>query len=122
MSAAPIPPPFTARLDSDEGVAVVVIEGELDLDTADAYDAVAVDAIAGDEPVVIDFTACTFMDSTGLQRTLRHREAAARAGRGLALVVPEGGPVARLIDLVAPGLFVLAPTRDGARTLALGAA
>lgn len=118
MSAAPIPPQFSALLDDDEAVATVLVEGELDLDTADSFDAVAAQALATGRPVVFDFTACTFMDSTGLQRVLRHREAASRAEQGLVLAIPPAGPVSRLVDLVAPGLFRQAGTVAEARAIA----
>ncbi len=114
---APIPPRFTSSVVVDDDGRDVLVEGELDLETADAFDATLQEALATERSVVVDLTACTFMDSTGLQRVLRHREAASRAEQGFALAIAPGGPVERLVALVAPGLFVQAPTADDARRL-----
>lgn len=116
----PIPPPFTTSVSTDEIASVVAVEGELDLETADAFDAAVEEALATGQAVVIDVTGCSFMDSTGLQRALRHREAASRAGQGFALALTPQGPVDRLVELVAPGLFLHAPSVDEARALANG--
>jgi anti-sigma B factor antagonist len=118
--ALPIPPRFSTSLATDDIASTVAVEGELDLETAPAFDAAVEEALATGRSVVVDFTACTFMDSTGLQRVLRHREAASRSGQGFALAVTPQGAVDRLIELVAPGLFLHAPTAGEARGLVNG--
>jgi len=104
----PIPPRFSVTFEATPGSALVTILGEVDLDTASEVEAALQRALEADLPVVVDLDGCTFIDSTGLQRLLRAREAAARAERPFVLVTQEESPAERIVELVAPGLFDVA--------------
>jgi len=112
---SPTPPRFSATTSVDVDVVLLHVEGEVDLDTADEFEAALNGSRQSRLPVVVDLLACTFMDSTGLQRLLRHREESAAAGLRTAVVYTSDGVIARLIDLVAPGLFESAGSTEAAR-------
>lgn len=77
------------------GCCVLVLEGELDMAEASAFDA-ALDACTNGLPVIVDLTALTFLDSSGLHVLLCERE----FGRPAALARTPGSNVARILDLV----------------------
>jgi anti-anti-sigma factor len=89
-------PPFTLRWERVEDLAVLVIEGEVDLVTVPAVQK-ELDSIAHTTGVVIDLCETSFMDSSGLRLML----AATREfdGRVHIACVP-GGTVRRLFDVV----------------------
>ena len=66
----------------------LILRGELDLGSAGRLER-ALDEHRG--PVLLDLTALTFMDSTGIRVLLETSEISARAGRELAVVPPAGG-------------------------------
>jgi anti-sigma B factor antagonist len=115
---SPTPPRFSAHITVETALVLVTVEGEIDLDTVDELEAALTAARAHGLPVVVDLTGCPFMDSTGLQRLLRHREEIIAAGLRTAVVYADEGTIARLVALVAPGLFDSAATVDAARALA----
>lgn len=54
-------------LDRDAGTATVALRGEVDIQTVDQVRAVLGEALAsGPQEIVVDLTALTFIDSTGL--------------------------------------------------------
>lgn len=81
------------------GAAMIVIEGELDLASAPQL----VDAISAlpevGEPVVLDLSSVTFVDSSGVRALLDADRIANEKGRKLAIFRP-GVAVTRLLDLV----------------------
>jgi anti-sigma B factor antagonist len=80
----------------DDGRAVVVLRGELDLATrAPLADELQSLVAAGATSVVVDLAGVTFLDSTGLGTLLEAR----RLGADLSLRNPQGR-VRRLLDLV----------------------
>jgi anti-sigma B factor antagonist len=89
------PVEFAVDTRTEDGVAVVAVRGELDLDTAPALClCIAQTAPPGGVPrVVVDLTDVGFCDSTGMRAVMEAaREVEARAGVA-AIVVPPGGPV-----------------------------
>jgi anti-sigma B factor antagonist len=81
---------------SDGGVAQVVLAGEFDLAAVPQFE----DAIAGVEAgrpaaIVIDLSALTFMDSSGLRALVTADDRAGTAGRRLAIV--PGPPAVRRV-------------------------
>ncbi len=77
---------FHVTTTNEDGVVSVAVEGELDIATAPALDAVVAEAFAeGDEPVRLDLAGVPFMDSTGLRCLLSARRRAQGAGRALSL-------------------------------------
>jgi anti-anti-sigma factor len=71
-------PELRLSVESDDTVHVVRLEGELDLTTRDALAAALTDLPKPPRIVVADFSALTFVDSTGLKTILEeHRRARA---------------------------------------------
>ena len=81
------PEPFNAECSNDEGRCVVALAGELDLQTAPQLEAVVSQALA-DDPVllVLDLSALTFIDSSGLRSVLAAHEQAQDTGHGFGMI------------------------------------
>jgi anti-anti-sigma factor len=80
--------------------AVIAPEGELDLHAARALAPQLAEAAGADFPVlVIDLSAVTFLDSTGLGGILQAHQRLQRQGRTVKVVAPHGSAAAVLIDL-----------------------
>lgn len=94
------------RVVSDRAEATVILDGELDLASADALeDEVRELRADGFEMVVVDLRSVGFLDSTGLRTLLSLHSAAKREGHRLVLV-PGPRQVQRLFELTATaGLF-----------------
>jgi anti-anti-sigma factor len=61
------PTPFKVRSEQDAGKVVVLVEGELDMNTAPQLERELETAIATpDAGVILDLSACEFIDSTGI--------------------------------------------------------
>jgi anti-sigma B factor antagonist len=60
--------------DGDEATSVVALHGEIDIDAAEAVRQSVDKAASEAQSVVLDLTAVTFMDSTGLRMLLEARE------------------------------------------------
>lgn len=77
----------------------IAVEGEVDLATVEKLQA-AIDAVLGGSGshLVVDLTATSFMDSTGLKALITSHRSFDEEGRSFAIAV-NGGPVSRLIDL-----------------------
>lgn len=112
---SPTPPHFSASLSAAAHTTILTIEGEVDLATADDFATALTAARDAGLPVVVDLRDCPFMDSTGLQRLLHHREEAHARGHRTALVYEDPGVIARIVTLVAPGLFETAASVDEAQ-------
>ncbi|MEN3280724.1 MAG: hypothetical protein V7607_1864 [Solirubrobacteraceae bacterium] len=90
-------PSFELTVQRYDSVATVVVSGELDLATAPRLSA-AVSEHRDAKVLVLDMTATTFIDSTGVRALLQadHRS----AGSGSRLVVVAGdGAVRRVLEL-----------------------
>ncbi len=79
---------------------VIAPEGELDLHAARALAPQLAEAATGDFPVlVVDLSAVTFLDSTGLGGIIQAHQRLQRQGRTLKVVAPRGSAAAVLVDL-----------------------
>ena len=93
--------PTACRIENGQidGAAMIVIDGELDLASAHQL----TDAITSlpelSEPVVLDLSSVTFVDSSGIRALLDAERIATEKGRKLAIFRP-GVVVTRLLDLV----------------------
>jgi anti-anti-sigma factor len=77
---------------------IVALTGEQDVSTATDVDLILIRTVASGNPVVVDLRGATFVDSSILSAIIR---AANQANReGLAVVLPTGGEVPRVFDLV----------------------
>lgn len=89
------PPDFATPL---PGVAVVRLPDEVDLQTAPAVRDELMVALSRYPHVVVDATAVTFMDSTGINALVRAKERADRL-EGSLHVVATGRPVLRVLSI-----------------------
>lgn len=81
---------FNVTVDDDDPIRTVVrVEGELDLGTAPKLSDLLEGHAAAGKRVVLDLTACGFIDSSGLRALLSARSAADTAGGSFALVVAD---------------------------------
>ena len=78
------PAPFeTSAAELEDGVRVIAVRGELDLSTApDLEPALEEATSSGDASVLIDLSACEFIDSTGIALIVRAWQRLDRAGGG----------------------------------------
>jgi anti-sigma B factor antagonist len=82
-------PSFELTVERYDSVATVVVSGELDLATAPRLSTAA--AEHGDAKVlVLDMTATTFIDSTGVRALLQAHHRSARSGSRLVVVAGDG--------------------------------
>jgi anti-sigma B factor antagonist len=112
------PPRFAIeQLPAPPGVALLRVEGELDVatvgETRERLHA-ALAAAATPRAVVLDVAEVGFLDSSVLRELLRTREALAAQGGELVLANAQPA-VARLLEVTGTReLFALAPSRDAA--------
>ena len=98
--------PFELEVVPDRDEVAVVVQGELDMATADAlHDAVRVLETSGFGSIVVDLRGIGFIDSTGLQVLISLRNDAKRNGHALTLI-PAGPAASRIFDITRTrGLF-----------------
>jgi anti-sigma B factor antagonist len=111
-----IPPPFSIeRLPAPDGVMLLVLEGEMDMASADRFRGHGEEAVdSRPQTLVLDVTDVVFMDSSMLKELLRtHAEV---SGNGGAVILAGLQPaVRRLLELTRTSeLFRLADTREAA--------
>lgn len=77
----------------------IAVAGEIDLASVSELESAIDEAFASDsQPLVIDLTESSFMDSTGLRALVMANRKFDEGGRLFAIAV-SGGPVSRLIGL-----------------------
>jgi anti-sigma B factor antagonist len=86
---------------SDAGLTVLTISGEHDLSTAPELRRSLERLINGGDPIVVDLSAATFVDSSVLGVILDARRRADEAGLGFAVAHEKNGneAVARVLDV-----------------------
>jgi len=90
-------PSFELTVQRYDSVATLVVSGELDLATVPRLSAAV--AEHGDAKVlVLDMTATTFIDSTGVRALLQAHRRSARSGSRLVVVAGDGA-VRRVLEL-----------------------
>jgi anti-sigma B factor antagonist len=109
---------LTVAVDRRAGQVVIDVAGELDLDGAPALCAAIGDGRSPLDPddVIVDLSRVSFCDSTGLRALIDASREVAIAGGRLVAIVPEDGPVRRLMALTGAQEF-LAVTADRERVL-----
>jgi anti-sigma B factor antagonist len=66
------PTPFKIDSEQDSGVSVIVVEGELDMNTAGQLERELEGPLSGpDSALLIDLSRCEFIDSTGIALIVR---------------------------------------------------
>lgn len=93
--------PNTLRVDVRdlEPATMVVVEGEIDIASAERLTRAGGNLPARGVPVVLDLQGVTFIDSSGMRSLLDLARVVQEAGRPLALLRPSAA-VTRLLDLV----------------------
>jgi anti-sigma B factor antagonist len=108
---------FELSVDRPDGQGTEIrLNGELDLASAPELDQALGDAIDAGEEVVLDFGACTFIDSTGISIVVRGaRRLVEQGGRRLMITKLNSQPekVFRIAGLIGSGLIALDETAPG---------
>jgi anti-anti-sigma factor len=96
--------------------AIVSIVGEHDLSQGDALRDALAAASSERRHVLVDFTHCSLLDSTGIALLLEAQQRVAARGGSLALVIPpEQGAVTRVAELIRlADLMPISATREEA--------
>jgi len=90
---------LAVKEDRKSGGQTLELTGELDAASAPALrERLAEVATRGEGPLVIDMSALSFIDSTGLSVLINAKRRLTRRGRGLALVCPPGH-VRRILEV-----------------------
>ena len=106
------PSSLTIMQSRDGDVAVVRLDGELDMLGCPAVQRALEAAAPLSDEIVLDLRGLEFIDSTGLRCVYEHdRERRLLYGGSLVCLVSAGGPVRRVIDLV--GLSDELDVREG---------
>lgn len=92
MTVSPLP--------DDGGVRVLRAEGELDVVSVPPLLATVPAMVDGARAVVLDLSAVTFLDSSGVRLVDRLAREATRARASYRVVAPPGGAARRVLDLV----------------------
>jgi anti-anti-sigma factor len=101
------PAPFKVRSEQEEGVFVIAVEGELDMNTAaDLERELEGAARAAGAPLLIDLGSCEFIDSTGIALLVRSRQEL--KGDGNFAICGPSAQVKRVLDVT--GLQETIPT------------
>jgi anti-anti-sigma factor len=104
--------PLTIGRQSEGGVAVVDVDGDLDVATVDDADAALQEALSAGEPVVVDLVDVGFIDSTGMRSMIEARRRSNELGVPMVLVCPGNAAVWRLLELTGTtGFFAVQETR-----------
>jgi anti-sigma B factor antagonist len=78
-------------------IRVVAVRGELDMAGARSFEQTLLDSVAGDDPVILDLSEVTYMDSTAIGALIAvRRQANMRRGR-FAIVCPTGSDIERML-------------------------
>ena len=84
-----------------DGVPVAALTGEIDLSNASDLRGALERAVGSEDPgLVLDLSAATYLDSSGIKLLFDLGGALGRRQQQLRLVVPDGSPLARTIVLV----------------------
>jgi anti-sigma B factor antagonist len=91
--------PLAVERTSDEGVELVLVEGELDIATAPRLIGVLNRAVQEAlRSLVVDLSDVDFMDSTGLALLINAHRRLTRRSKGFAVVCPPG-PLLRVFEV-----------------------
>jgi anti-sigma B factor antagonist len=109
------PPRFAVARTSLYGAPGVLVDGEVDIDTARELTAALDEAIRDTQGVfVVDLCDVDFLDSSGVHVLLRARAVLGREERALVIVCPPG-PARRMFEVAGiTDLLVLFDSRDHA--------
>jgi anti-sigma B factor antagonist len=78
-------------------IRVLAVSGELDMAAARAFEATLLEAVSADEPVILDLTEVTFLDSTAIGAMVAVRRRAELMRGRLALVCKPDSEIERTL-------------------------
>jgi anti-anti-sigma factor len=92
---------YAASMESRGGaaVAVLALEGELDLGVLDVLEQALTEGAGDRAAVVLDLTELTFVDSAGIHALVEAREGLDQSDTPSAVVVAPGSNVERILDM-----------------------
>jgi anti-sigma B factor antagonist len=114
---------LTTRLDRiGERIAVLSIEGELDMHTVGELERALIPPLReGTDALIVDLEGCGFLDSSGLSAFVRADKEAKAKGIELLLVVSPASTIRRVFALTnLDDVFQIEPERDRAISRAAG--
>jgi anti-sigma B factor antagonist len=103
---------FEASTSTEPDRLVVALTGECDLSVREEFTSVLLAAVARSPMVVVDLSALSFLDSSGVHGLVMAHHAARKAN-GHIYVVNAGGVVAEVLDLTGVGELLRPPAGDG---------
>jgi anti-sigma B factor antagonist len=115
--------PLAVERTSNQGVELLLVEGELDIATAPRLISVLNRAVQEAlRSLVVDLSEVDFMDSTGLALLINAHRRLTRRSKGFAVVCPPG-PLRRVFEVTdMVEMLHVCPDRDSARAAAAPAA
>jgi anti-anti-sigma factor len=109
---------------TEDGVVIAALRGEIDLANARAIGSLVTGSVPNDATgLVVDLSDVTYLDSSGVHLIFDLSERLSARQQRLALVVPEGSRIRRVLDLVnVQAVLPVAPTPGEAVEAVRGAA
>lgn len=119
------PVPFQVEQESRDGVLIIAVSGELDLDTAPEFEQRLKEAAGSDAPILINLSSCEFIDSTGVALIVRAWQqvdsAAGNGGNGRLVLCCPSPQVKRMLEITGvEDSIAMADDVDGAIRLLNG--
>jgi len=107
--------------EQQDGVAVIDVDGDVDMATVDHVGLALTDALDSGNPLVVDLVDVTFIDSTGMRAMIEARRRSRELGVPMVCVCPDRAAVWRLLELTGTtGFFEVTETRAEAVAAARG--
>jgi anti-sigma B factor antagonist len=103
------PTPFSVKSERLQGIAVISVQGELDLATASPLQQLLDDAVADGSKIIVDLSGCEFVDSTGIALIVKAFREVGEVEPSMGLCGLRG-QVLRVLEL--SGIPDYIPTRD----------
>jgi anti-sigma B factor antagonist len=98
-------------------IRVIAISGELDMGAAPAFERALFESVDGDEPVILDLSEVTFMDSTAIGALLAVRRRAELRPSRFAVVCESGSEIERTLHYMGlDSAFSIVQSRPQAAT------
>ncbi len=108
-SAGDHPPLFALDVAATDGLTTIAVAGELDLASADAFTATIAEGLAAGS-VLVDLSALTFMDSSGVRALNTALREASQRKRELRVRAEMQPSVVQILELT--GMMGLLPIED----------
>jgi anti-sigma B factor antagonist len=106
----------------DRRIRVIAIIGELDMAAAPSFEQALLDSVNGNEPVILDLSQVSFMDSTAIGAMLAVRRRAELRPSRFAVVCEAGSEIERTLHYMGlDSAFSIVQSRPQAATELAGA-